>query len=288
VVEHPYFKPDEWKELYQACRSLAFSVVINPLDEKDEFCHCKSELKYVETGAMMVPLVTSRVHPFTEVIREGENGFFASTPEEFADKALMVCRNPSLAEKVAMAAHKHVKEEYDSVRNARRFMADVMVSMAAEEDDEALFLRQEASKLVDALGSLERFDQEVVGPVKGGSLIEQTVLLLPTCEISGISVLGATYCKTVRRGAAFQVWQNGRKMREGGIAPATMLDNAWWKVTFSPIMVGMGDSLTFRLFNCDTEVNLGFYVCKDQSIGRARIKSDKVRSIAMKLEAKVG
>ena len=281
VVEHPYIAPDKWQELYREYCSFAFSAVINPLDESDEFFHCKSELKFVETGAMMVPLITSRVHPFTEVIREGENGFFASTPEEFADKALMVCRDSLLAEKVATAAHKQVKEEYNSVRNARCFMADVMEVMA-NTDEEIFVINDE--KPVAALGNLEQFQREVVGPVADGSYIEMVIPLMPACVISSISVLGATYCRKVRTGANFQVWLNRTTMREGEMSPAIMIDNAWWKASFPPFPVGGGSTLIFRLFNCDSDVGLGFYICADQTIGRAKIPSKPVRSIAMKFE----
>jgi glycosyltransferase involved in cell wall biosynthesis len=286
VVEQPYFRSDKWKELYQAYRSFAFSVVINPLDESDEFCHCKSSLKFVETGAMMVPLVTSRVHPFTEVIHEGENGFFASTPDEFASKALEVCRNSALAKKVALAAQKQVQDEYNSVCNARRFMADVLTVMSYQEKERLDEVSQSSEKLNALLKNLEEFDSEVVGPVIYGSQLEMSIPLLPTCTVGGISVLGATYCRVAKKGAAFQIWVNGTKVREGGLSPETMADNAWWKISFPPFEVSIGDTLTLRLSNRDAEVKLGFYTCRDQFVGRAKIKAAKVRPIAIKLEAR--
>jgi len=284
VTEHPYFKPAEWREFYNECRSFAFTVVVNPLDESDEFCHCKSELKHLETGAMRVPLVTARVHPFTEVIQEGKNGFFASTPEEFADKALMVCRNPSLAEKVAETAHEHVREEYDSGRNARKFLADFLDSTPPEVTEQ--YLSQEAVKLTTSMDKLKQFDVEVVGPVYGGNQLEMAVLLLPACEIVAISVFGATYCKKVAAMASFSLWVNGTRIREGGIKPSEMEDNAWWRITFAPFRIGSGDTLTLRLANQDMDVHLGFYACKNQFVGRARVGVKLSRPIAMDIEAK--
>jgi hypothetical protein len=73
-------------------------------------------------------------------------------------------------------------------------------------------------------------------------------------------------------------------MREGDLSPAIMVDNAWWKMSFPPLPVGGGSTLIFRLFNCDPDVGLGFYICTDQTIGRAKIPSKPVRSIAMKFE----
>ena len=126
IREHLYFHPDDWKGLYSKCVALDFGVMINPLDESDEFCHCKSELKLVESGAMGVPLVTSRIPPFTEILTEGENGLFASTPREFAEKVLMVMRNNELARKISFNAKKLVVEGYNVTENAKTFVEDVM------------------------------------------------------------------------------------------------------------------------------------------------------------------
>jgi glycosyltransferase involved in cell wall biosynthesis len=282
VVEHPYVAPDKWQELYREYRSFNLGVVINPLDESDEFVHCKSELKLVETGAMMVPLVTSRAHPFTEVIREGKNGFFASTPEEFADKALMVCRNPLLAEKVAMAAQKLVREEYEAIGNTRRFLAEVRGLMARKTEGG----NPESKKLIISLDNLGQANGEVVGPVGVGGQMETAILLLPTCEIVGISVLGMIYQKKVKRGLSFQVWKNGVKIYEGGLSPLEMLDNSWWRLPVSPFLIQTGDTLTLRLVNRDLEASLGFYACKDQTIGRARLDAKQCQLIALKLDLK--
>lgn len=126
VREHVWFRPDDWKGLYTALKSFDLGVIVNPLEEDDDFCRAKSELKFVESGALGVPLVTSRVEPYTEFIREGENGFFASSPREFADKVLIVMRNEELSRAVSMSAGSIVVSEYNARANARKFFDDVM------------------------------------------------------------------------------------------------------------------------------------------------------------------
>jgi hypothetical protein len=125
VVKHPYVPVEQWKELYQQIASLGLDVVINVLDEADEFCHCKAELKYQESAAMEVPLVTSRTIPFLEFIRDCENGFFASTPWEFVEKILFVKRNREAAVEVSRRARKHIEEECVSNVRAKRFVDDI-------------------------------------------------------------------------------------------------------------------------------------------------------------------
>jgi glycosyltransferase involved in cell wall biosynthesis len=61
------------------------SVDINiaPLEMGNPFCEAKSELKFFEAGIMGIPTVASATQTFTEAIRQGEDGFFASNQKEW-------------------------------------------------------------------------------------------------------------------------------------------------------------------------------------------------------------
>lgn len=117
-----YIPTGKWKELYKQFRMCDFDVAINPLNEKDIFFHCKSHLKFLEMGALGVPLIVSRVKPFTEIIEEGKNGFFASTPREFVDKILELRADPVLAIRAAMSARKLIKIKWMAGKSAKDFV----------------------------------------------------------------------------------------------------------------------------------------------------------------------
>ena len=129
IKEHLYVAPGEWKSLYSKWVGFDLGAVINPLNENDEFCHCKSELKYVESGAMGVPLVTSRVAPYTEFVIEGENGFFASKPKEYAEKLLLLMKDEALSRRVSENCKAYVVKNYNVQDNAKQFIADVNRAM---------------------------------------------------------------------------------------------------------------------------------------------------------------
>jgi glycosyltransferase involved in cell wall biosynthesis len=133
INEQIYFAPEEWRSLYSKWTKLDLGVVINPLDESDEFNHCKSELKFVEAGAMGVPIITSRISPYTEFIKEGENGFFASTPEEYAWKLLTLLKDETLSRRVSENCNKYMLENYDVQKNAKQFLVDVEVAMKKQQ-----------------------------------------------------------------------------------------------------------------------------------------------------------
>jgi glycosyltransferase involved in cell wall biosynthesis len=134
LKEHEAFDRADWRGFYAKLVSLDLGVVANPMDEKNEYWHSKSELKFVECGAMGVPLVTVRVPPYTEFLKEGENGFFASTPKEFAEKILVVMRDEALSRRVSEKTSAQVREQYDIRANAEKFLKDLTKARMRGED----------------------------------------------------------------------------------------------------------------------------------------------------------
>lgn len=124
-VAHEYVSSEDWKGWISALKGMDLGVVMNPLEENDEWCHCKSELKFVEAGAMGVPLMTSRVRPFVQLVVDKVNGFLASTPSEFADKTLALMRDEALSRKMSSNVRSQVEVYYDADRNAAAFWKDV-------------------------------------------------------------------------------------------------------------------------------------------------------------------
>jgi|GEM_PF-1188950 len=61
-----------WRELPGLLARL--DVNLAPLEANNAFCEAKSELKYLEAGAVAVPTVASDVGAFRHAIRDGDNG----------------------------------------------------------------------------------------------------------------------------------------------------------------------------------------------------------------------
>jgi glycosyltransferase involved in cell wall biosynthesis len=122
VVDNAYIEVNQWRDLYRKFASLGLDLSIAPLLESDEFFNCKSESKWVEAGALGIPLLASRMAQFTEVIQEGKNGFLASTPEEFADKIVFLMRNPQLGRAVGLAARAQVEKECLSITRTQQLL----------------------------------------------------------------------------------------------------------------------------------------------------------------------
>jgi glycosyltransferase involved in cell wall biosynthesis len=59
-----------------------------------------------------IPAICSPVGMNKEVIREGENGFFASSTEEWFEKIQLLIKNPGLRKKMGLEGRKTVEEKY--------------------------------------------------------------------------------------------------------------------------------------------------------------------------------
>lgn len=69
-------------------------------------------LALTEAMALEKPVVCSEIEAFEEIVEDGENGFTASSSEDFAEKILKVFSDPSLAEYLSQNARKTVVEKF--------------------------------------------------------------------------------------------------------------------------------------------------------------------------------
>ena len=94
-----------------AILDLDFAVI--PLED-NEFNRCKSNIKWVEMGALGVPAVTSYVSPYKEYATD-DNGIFIekNDPKSWIDGISMLIEDAALREKTGEAANRTVNENFD-------------------------------------------------------------------------------------------------------------------------------------------------------------------------------
>jgi ADP-heptose:LPS heptosyltransferase len=124
IVKLNYINTGNWKQFYKDLKMAMFDVVINPLEESNIFFHCKSGIKAIEHGSLGYPLITSRVKPFTEFIKEGVNGYFASTPQEFVNKVLHIKSNAPESIVVANRLRQYVADNFMIEKVVDKFIQD--------------------------------------------------------------------------------------------------------------------------------------------------------------------
>ena len=116
-VEQLGFTP--WRDL-PALMVEKVDVNLAPLELSSPFCRAKSELKYVEAGAVGIPTVASPTPAFQAAISHGVNGFLAATADEWVSILESLASSPSLAQTVGAAAQQDVEERYSPQAGATR------------------------------------------------------------------------------------------------------------------------------------------------------------------------
>ena len=92
-------------------RSISADIAIAPLNDT-LFNRCKSPIKYMEYSAMGLPCVYSKIAPYTDVIKDGFNGFLADTPNEWVEKLSKVIDDQILRGKMLSNAQSDVRSNW--------------------------------------------------------------------------------------------------------------------------------------------------------------------------------
>ncbi len=88
-------------------------IGIMPLPD-DPWSKGKCALKALQFMALGIPTVCSPVGVNTEVIKDGENGYLAATPEEWIRKLRQLLQSINLRERLGLAGRKDVEEKYSA------------------------------------------------------------------------------------------------------------------------------------------------------------------------------
>jgi FkbM family methyltransferase len=95
-----------WAQLPNIYREIDINLA--PLEGKNEFTRCKSDLKYFEAAIMKIPTIASKIDPFSGSIQDGSNGFLCATDKEWREKLEILIHDASLRTSMGGRAYTHV------------------------------------------------------------------------------------------------------------------------------------------------------------------------------------
>ena len=107
-----------WQDLPPFAADLDINLA--PLEIDSPFCRAKSELKYVEAGAVGVPTVATPTPAFQQAIRPGETGFLATSTEEWVAALEALITRADLRKEIGEAAYREVWARYTPEEAARQ------------------------------------------------------------------------------------------------------------------------------------------------------------------------
>ena len=126
---HPDLKiiSKNWDPKTENADLNAFDIGIMPLPD-DEWVKGKCGLKGLTYMACGVATIMANVGVNAEIIRHGENGFLASTEQEWIDCLSLLIENPALQKEMGENGRKTVVEKY-SVNANKHLYLDVLNSL---------------------------------------------------------------------------------------------------------------------------------------------------------------
>jgi len=87
-------------------------IVLAPLEAGNVFCRAKSEIKFVEAGALGLPVAASDIDPYRDAISNGLDGFLASGEREWTQALSTLIQDPQLRITVGEAARQAILKSY--------------------------------------------------------------------------------------------------------------------------------------------------------------------------------
>lgn len=103
-------------------------INIAPL-EAGIFSDCKSEIKWLEAAILKVPSVVSDTRTYREVVRDGENGYIASSAQEWYEKLASLVKDSTLRQFMGESAYASARAAYkpeSSAQNLKKIIRDAV------------------------------------------------------------------------------------------------------------------------------------------------------------------
>jgi glycosyltransferase involved in cell wall biosynthesis len=108
-----------WRSETEVADLRPIDIGVMPLPD-DRWARGKCGLKALQYMALGIPTICSPVGVNCDIIQDGENGLFASTPEEWVDKLEWLIRSVEDRQKLGLAGRASVDSEYSARVQAPR------------------------------------------------------------------------------------------------------------------------------------------------------------------------
>jgi len=115
VIKKPWRLEDENEDL------ISFDIGLMPLND-DLWSRGKCGLKIIQYLSVGVPAVCTPIGINCDIIRNGYNGFWATTHQEWVDRIMILIQNPDLRQRMGLNGICTVEEEYSLSVISEKFL----------------------------------------------------------------------------------------------------------------------------------------------------------------------
>lgn len=110
-----------WKSETEVSDLCEIDIGIMPLPD-DDWSKGKCGLKGLQYMALEIPTIMSPVGVNSDIIQDGENGFLASTTEEWVEKLSLLIENIDLRKRVGKVGRKTVERDFSVEANKEKWL----------------------------------------------------------------------------------------------------------------------------------------------------------------------
>jgi glycosyltransferase involved in cell wall biosynthesis len=114
IIKKPWKLEDENEDL------ISFDIGLMPLND-DLWSRGKCGLKIIQYLSVGVPVVCTPVGVNSDIVKDGENGFWATNQEEWANRLSTLIENPDLRFKMGLKGIETVEREYSLAVTSEKF-----------------------------------------------------------------------------------------------------------------------------------------------------------------------
>lgn len=114
VIKKPWRLEDENEDL------VSFDVGLMPLGN-DLWSKGKCGLKIIQYLSVGVPAVCTPIGINRDIVQDGRNGFWATTPEEWVNRLTQLLKDPELRQKMGASGIETVEQGYSLAVTAKKF-----------------------------------------------------------------------------------------------------------------------------------------------------------------------
>ena len=100
---------------------VSFDIGLMPLSD-DLWSKGKCGLKIIQYLSVGVPVVCTPVGINSDIVKDGENGFWATTHQEWVDRLSTLIQNPELRYQMGLKGVETVKKEYSLIVTSEKFL----------------------------------------------------------------------------------------------------------------------------------------------------------------------
>ena len=104
------FPLTDWRGWFELMSRM--DIAVSPLEPGNIFCRAKSEIKFVEAGALGIAMVASDIDPFRDSISHGEEGLLAANEKQWTEALTLLIEQSELRKQMGENARRKILDRY--------------------------------------------------------------------------------------------------------------------------------------------------------------------------------